>query len=119
MPRSTAASCPHFYCHCLFPHHTGDRNLILGGNGKCVSNELDLMDPVGDAASRLAGFWAGLRHVETAHQLCGIWRKRTLGDGPYYTSRVPAVQLPAWIAGSSQRACANGLAQPQPAQGRR
>ena len=71
---AVAAERPHYFMQELLPSLPADRHLLVGGDFNCIAGQQDMLDPAGEPGQRTQGYWAGLRHVETDHQLFDVWR---------------------------------------------
>ena len=107
---STAASHPQFSRHSLLPRLPSDRSLILGGGWNCISSEVDLLDPAGNAASRLPGYWEGLRQIQAAQQAL----RRLEGAQPEEADLQTRLALQQYSGLLGSLACLRGRAQMGP-----
>jgi hypothetical protein len=53
-----------------------DRQLLVGGDYKCVAGERNVLGPGNSVLGRTTGYHDGLRIVETDRQLFDVWRDR-------------------------------------------
>ena len=112
-----AASRAAFFIQIL-PNISAQRQLLLGGDFNCIADQLDILDPAGAAGGRMAGYYNGLRIIETEHQptTCG-----GTGTQPAAHSHMPAQQAyqqPGLTGGSCLSSCGCGSEQ-HPAASRR
>ena len=102
----TAADRAAFFIQHLLPSLPAQRQLLLGGDFNCIADQLDMVDPAGAAGARMAGYYDGLRIVETEHQLYDVWRDRH-PDGRTFThagtAGLSAARLDRWLLSQQLR----------------
>ena len=102
----TAVDRAAFFIQHLLPSPPAQRQLLLGGDFNCIADQLDIVDPAGAAGARMAGYYDGLRIVETEHQLYDVWRDRH-PDGRTFThagtAGLSAARLDRWLLSQQLR----------------
>ena len=96
----TAAGRAAFFVQHLLPSLPAQRQLLLGGDFNCIADQLDILDPAGAAAARMARYYDGLRIVETEHQLYDVWRDRHPDSRTFThagTAGLSAARLDRWL----------------------
>ena len=104
---SGAADRPQYFTQELFPSMPADRHLLVGGDFNCIAGKQDMLDPASPHGQRTLGYWTGLCHVETEHNLYDVWRDLNAERRAFThisTSGQSAARLDRWLISEQLRA---------------
>ena len=90
----------------LLPSLAAEWQLLLGRDFTCIADQLDILDPAGAASGRMAGYYDGLRIVETEHQLYDVWWDRHPAGRTFThagTAGLSAARLDRWLLSQQLR----------------